>query len=71
MSTPGWSVGADAEMIERRALDPLVIVVRNPHEHTQVGSMFEVEHDPRVFDCFPSGLEEEAMLRINVGRFAR
>ena len=57
-------------MIERRALDSLVIVMRNADEHSEIGSFFEIKDDPRVFDCFPRRLEQESMLRIDIGRFS-
>ena len=62
---------ADAEMIKTRALDSLVIVVRNADENSEVGSSFEIEHEPGVFDRLPGRLEEQSMLRIDVGRFPR
>ena len=54
-----------------RALDDLVVVVRNADEHADVGALFEIEHEPGVFDRLPRRLEEQPLLRIDVGRFAR
>jgi hypothetical protein len=54
-----------------RALDHLVVVVRNANEHPEVGAFFKIEHQARVFDRLPRRLEEQPVLRIDVGRFAR
>ena len=54
-----------------RALDHLVVVVRNANEHAEVGAFFKIEHQARVFDRLPRRLEEQPVLRIDVGRFAR
>src|SRR5688572_18735066 len=54
-----------------RALDHLVVVVRNAHEHREVGAFFKIEHQARVFDRLPRGLQEQPVLRIDVRRFAR
>ena len=68
---PVGECGADAEMVPRRALDALVIVVRNADEHPEVGALFEIEHEPGVLDRLPGRLEQQPMLRIDVGSFAR
>src|SRR5438270_12688618 len=61
----------DAVMVERGALKALIIVVRNTDEHADIASLFEVEDDARVLDCFPRCFEQQAMLPIDVGSFAR
>ena len=61
----------DAEVIPARALDALVVVVRNADEHPEVGAFLEIEHEPGVFDRLPRRLEQQPVLRIDVGRFAR
>ena len=60
---PEWSEGG--------ALDHLVVVVRNANEHAEVGAFFKIEHQSGVLDRLPCRLEEQPMLRIDVGRFAR
>ena len=52
-------------------MDSLVIVVRNADENAEVGSTFEIEHEARIFDRLPGRLEEQPVLRIDVGSFAR
>ena len=64
-------MGADAKVIERCALDSLIIVMRNADEDTEVGSVFKIEHEPCIFDSLPGGFEEESVLRIDVGSFPR
>src|SRR5258707_9235873 len=54
-----------------RALNHLVVVVRNANEDTEVGAFFNIEHQARVFDRLPRCLEEQPVLRIDVGGFAR
>src|SRR5688572_31156508 len=53
------------------ALDHLVVVVRNANEHPEVRAFFKIEHQARVFDRLPRRLEEQPMLRIDIGRLAR
>ncbi len=36
-----------------------------------IGPVLEIEHDAGVLDGFPGGLEEESLLGLDVGRFAR
>ena len=62
---------ADAGVIPRRALDHLIVVVRNADEHAEVGALLEIEHHARVFDRLPCGLEQQPVLRIDIGRFPR
>ena len=45
--------------------------MRNADEHPEVGAFFKIEHQARVFDRLPRRLEEQPVLRIDVGRFAR
>src|SRR5262249_27268674 len=59
------------KMIKTRALNSLVIVMRNADENSDIGSAFEIEDESGIFDRLPCGLEEETMLRIHVGRFPR
>src|SRR5688572_18754880 len=54
-----------------RALNHLVVVVRNANEHAEVRAFFKIEHQACVFDRLPRGLEEQPVLRIDIGRFAR
>ena len=68
---PVGECGDDALGVPRRALDHLVVVVRNADEHPEVGAFFKIEHQARVFDRLPRRLEEQPVLRIDVGRFAR
>ena len=58
-------------MIKTRALDSLIIVMRNADEDSEIGSALEIEHEAGVFDRFPGCFEEEPMLRIDVGSFPR
>ena len=62
---------SDTEMIKTRALDSLIIIMRNADENSEIGSFFEIEHESGIFDRLPCGLEEETMLRVHVGRFPR
>ena len=45
--------------------------MRNADEDPEIGSTFEIEHEPGVFDRFPGRLQEKSMLRIDVGSFPR
>jgi len=56
-------------MIKTRALNSLIIVMRNADEYSEIGSTFEIEHEPGIFDRLPCGLEEEPMLRIHIRSF--
>ena len=62
---------SDTEMIKTRALDSLIIIMRNADENSEIGSSFEIEHESGVFDRFPCSFEQQSMLRIYVGRFPR
>ena len=48
-------VRADPFPVSAAALDVLIVVMGNPHEHTDVGTFFQVQHLPRVFNGLPSG----------------
>ena len=58
-------------MIKTRALNSLVIVMRNADENSEIGSAVEIEDESGIFDRLPCRLEEESMLRIHVGSFPR
>ena len=62
---------SDTEMIKTRALDSLIIIMRNADENSEIGSFFEIEHESGIFDRFPCSFEQQSMLRIYVGRFPR
>src|SRR5262249_37559458 len=47
------------------------IVMGNPDKNSDVAPVFEIEHEPSIFDCFPRSLEQKSMLRINIGSFTR
>ena len=68
---PVGECGLMPRMLPGRALDPLVVVVRNADENADVGPVLEIEHHARVFDRLPSRLQKQPVLRIHVGRFAR
>ena len=63
-----WS---DAKVVERRILDPLIIVVRDADENCHVASFFEIQDKSCVLNRLPCGFQEQAMLRIYVRRFSR
>ena len=67
----GRRVRADAGMVERGALDSLVVVVRNPDEDSEIGSVLEIEHHACVLDRLPRRLEQKPLLRIDIRSFAR
>ena len=50
MRTSGRRMRTDAEMIKTRALNSLVIVVRNADEDPKIRPTFEIEHEPGIFD---------------------
>src|SRR4029077_9722725 len=62
---------SDTEMIKTRALDSLIIIMRNADENSDIGSTFEIQDESGIFNRLPCGLEEETMLRIHVRCFAR
>ena len=39
---------SDTEMIKTRALNSLIIVMRNADKHSEIGSFFEIEHESGV-----------------------
>ena len=61
----------DAGMIERCALNSLIIVMRNADEDAEIGSALQIEHEPCILDSLPGRFEEEPLLRIDVGSFPR
>src|ERR1700730_14434678 len=71
MCASGRRMRSDAKMIKAGALEPLVIIMRNADENSEVGSAFQIKDQPCVFDRLPRGLEEESMLRIHIGSFPR
>ena len=48
---------ANAEMIKARALNSLIIVMRNTDENSEIGSALEIEHESGIFDRLPSSFE--------------
>ena len=64
-------MGTDARGIPRCPLDDLIVIVRDAREDRKVRPIFEIEHESRVFDRLPRRLEEQSVLRINVGRLPR
>src|SRR4029077_2989967 len=68
---PGRRIRSDTEMIKTRALDSLIIIMRNADENSEISSAVEIEHESGIFNRLPCGLEEETMLRIHVRRFPR
>src|SRR4051812_28384647 len=61
----------NALRVPRCALNHLVVIVRNANKHPKVGAFFKIEHQARVFDCLPRCLEEQPVLRIDIGSFTR
>ena len=61
----------DAGRVPRRSLDDLIVVVRNPDEHADVGPALKIQDKARVLNRLPCGLEQQPLLRIDIGRFAR
>ena len=68
---PGGRMRRNTLRVPRRALDHLVVVVRNANEHAEVCALFKIEDQARVLDCLPRRLQEQAMLRIHIGSLAR
>src|SRR5215467_2927660 len=54
-----------------RALNHLVVVMRNANEYCDVGAPFKIEHQAGIFDRLPRRLQEQPVLWIHIGRFAR
>ena len=71
MGATSRRLGTNAEMIERCALNSLIIVMRNADEDTEVGSVVKIEHEPCIFNSLPGGFKEESVLGIDVGSFPR
>ena len=68
---PGRRMRSDTEMIKTRALNSLIIVMRNADENSEIGSAFEIEDESGIFDRLPCGLEEESVLGIHIRSFPR
>src|SRR5438552_1719633 len=66
---PGRRIRSDTEMIKTRALDSLIIIMRNADENSEIGSTFEIEDESGIFDRLPCGLEEESVLGIHIWSF--
>ncbi len=71
MGVSSRGVRADAFAIRAAALNVLIIRMGNSHEHADVCAIFEIEHLPAVLDGFPRGLEQQTLLRIDIGSLAR
>src|SRR5438874_204089 len=71
MSAAGGGVGRNPEVVGRRALHSLIIIVRNANKDANVAALLEVEDDAGVFDRLPRRLQQQTMLRIHVRSFAR
>jgi hypothetical protein len=64
-------VGRYAKVIESRALDSLIIVVGNADENADVAPLLEIQDEAGVLDRLPRRLEQQTVLRIDIGSFAR
>src|SRR5437588_2774889 len=71
MSAAGGGVGRNPEVVRRRALHSLIIIVRNSDKHANVAALLEVDDDAGVFDRLPRRLQQQTMLRIHVRSFTR
>src|SRR3954462_4384148 len=71
MRAAGGCVRRDTEVIECRALNPLVVVMRNADEYADIAPLFQIQNYPCVFDRLPSRFKEQPMLRIYVRSFPR
>src|SRR5260221_14764889 len=49
----------------------MVVIVRNADEDADVGALLKIEHKSRILNRFPRRLEQQAMLRVDIGRFPR
>src|SRR5262245_12410978 len=58
-------------MFPWRALDSLIIIVRDADEYSQVGPALQIEHQTRVLYRLPSGFQHQPVLGIHIGRFSR
>src|ERR1700759_1709134 len=67
----GRRMRTDAGMSPRSTLNPLIFIVRDSEEQTEIGAALEIEHYPRVFHRFPGCLQEQPVLGINVRSFPR
>src|SRR6476660_5631585 len=71
MRTSGSGMCCYARVIEGRALNPLVIVMRNAHANADIATVLTIEHHPGVLNRFPCRLQKQPMLRIYIRRFPR
>ena len=71
VGTSGRRVGADALAIRAAALDILVIIMGNSHENTDIGAFFQINYQSSILHCFPRGLEEKPLLRVDIRSFTR
>src|SRR3954470_461704 len=69
MRTAGRRMRSDTGVVERRALDSLVVVMRNANINPDVASFLEIEDEPGIFDGFPGCFEKQAVLGVYVGSF--
>src|SRR5256885_7736146 len=70
MSASRSSVGRNPEVVGRRALHALIVIVRDANKDADVAAFLEVEDDAGVFDRLPRRLQQQAMLRIDIRSFA-
>ena len=61
----------DPRRIPRCPLDHLIVIVRNAHVDREVRAVLQIEDKAGVFHRFIGRLEKHALLRVDVGRFAR
>ena len=61
-------MSTDAGTIRATALNHLIVIVRDPHEHADVRPVFQIQHNPCALNRLPSRFQQEPLLRINVGR---
>ena len=62
---------SDARRIPRRRLHGMIVIVRDADVDADVRALFKIEDDARIFDRFPGSLEQETLLGIDIGGFAR
>src|SRR4029077_14195352 len=67
----GRRMRSDTEMIKTRALNSLIIVMRDADENPEIGSAFEIEDECRIFDRRPRCREEQSVLGIHIWSFPR
>ncbi len=69
-AVPVGECGLMPERVPRRALDDLVVIVRNSHEQRQVGAALQIQHNARILHRLPGRLQKQPMLRVHVRGFA-